>query len=77
MTSKKKQPRYIIDELDAEAAISDIQSLMRNSGMSNTDLAVELGWSRMQVEDFLHGVDVPSKSEFDQVAKVLNYTLEF
>lgn len=77
MANTKKQPHVVVDELDAEAAISDIQGLLRHRGMSTTDLAVELGWSRIKVEEFLYGVDVPSKSDFDQVSKVLNYTLEF
>ena len=67
----------IVDALDAEAAITDIQSILRNRGMSTTDLAVELGWKRRQVEDFLYGVDIPSLQHFNEVAKVLDYVLEF
>ena len=67
----------IVDALDAEAAITDIQSILRNRGMSTTDLAVELGWKRRQVEDFLYGVDIPSLQHFNEVAKVLDYELEF
>ena len=67
----------IVDALDAEAAITDIQSILRNRGMSTTDLAVELGWKRKQVEDFLYGVDIPSLQHFNEVAKVLDYELEF
>lgn len=67
----------IVDALDAEAAITDIQSILRNRGMSTTDLAVELGWKRKQVEDFLYGVDIPSLQHFNEVAKVLDYELDF
>ena len=67
----------IVDALDAEAAITDIQSILRNRGMSTTDLAVELGWKRKQVEDFLYGVDIPTLKHFKEVANVLDYDLEF
>ena len=67
----------LVDPLDAEAAISDFISILRNRGMSTTDLAVELGWKRNKVDEFLYGVDVPSKSEFEEVAKMLDYTLDF
>ncbi len=67
----------IVSELDAEAFISDFISILRNRGMSTTDLAVELGWKRNKVDEFLYGVDTPLKSELEAVAKVLDYTLEF
>lgn len=67
----------IVDALDAEAAITDIQSILLNRGMSTTDLAVELGWKRKQVEDFLYGVDIPSLKQFNEVANVLDYELDF
>lgn len=65
-----------VDPLDAEVAISDIKNILHNRGMSTTDLACELGWKRSKVEDFLFGVDVPKRSEFALVAKVLDYELE-
>ena len=78
MTKKKEEIlREIVSPLDAEAAISDILNIIRNRGMSTTDLAVELGWKRNKVDEFLYGVDVPKKSEFEAVAKVLEYELEF
>ena len=77
MTKAKEKLAQIVSALDAEAAISDIISILRNRGMSTTDLAVELGWKRNQVDEFLYGVDTPLKSEFEAVAKVLEYTLEF
>lgn len=67
----------IVDALDAEAAITDIQSILLNRGMSTTDLAVELGWKRKQVEEFLYGVDIPSLKQFNEVANVLDYELDF
>ena len=45
--------------------------------MSTTDLAVELGWKRKQVEEFLYGTNIPSLSQFEEVAKALDYELEF
>lgn len=66
-----------VDPLDADAALSDIQSILRHKGMSTTDLAVEVGWKRGRVEDFLYGVDIPKLEDFKEVAKVLNYDLEF
>lgn len=66
----------IVDPLDAAFAISEIQGIIVNRGMSTTDLAVELGWKRQQVEEFLYGVDIPSLSTFKAVAKVLDYQLE-
>lgn len=78
MTKKKEEIlREIVSPLDAEAAISDILNIIHNRGMSTTDLAVELGWKRNKVDEFLYGVDVPKKSEFEAVAKVLEYELEF
>lgn len=77
MTKVKEKRAQIVSVLDAEAAISDIISILRNRGMSTTDLAVELGWKRNKVDEFLYGVDTPLKSEFEAVAKVLDYTLEF
>lgn len=77
MTKVKEKRAQIVSALDAEAAISDIISILRNRGMSTTDLAVELGWKRNKVDEFLYGVDTPLKSEFEAVAKVLDYTLEF
>ena len=66
-----------VDPLDADAALSDIQSILRHNGMSTTDLAVELGWKRARVEDFLFGVDIPKLDDFKEVAKAINYDLEF
>ena len=77
MTKVKERLAQIVSPLDAEAFISDFISILRNRGMSTTDLAVELGWKRNQVDEFLYGVDVPSKSEFEEVAKTLDYTLDF
>ena len=77
MIKAKEKRAQIVSPLDAEAAISDIISILRNRGMSTTDLAVELGWKRNKVDEFLYGVDVPSKSEFEEVAKILDYTLDF
>ena len=82
MTKDVKQIRkvhiaQIVSVLDAEAAISDIISILRNRGMSTTDLAVELGWKRNKVDEFLYGVDTPLKSEFQAVASVLDYELDF
>lgn len=68
---------FIVDTLDAEYAISEIQSILTNRGMSPTDLAVELGWRRKQVEEFLFGVDTPSLKQFEEVAKALDYELDF
>lgn len=67
----------LVDPLDAEAAISDFISVLRNRGMSTSDLALELGWSRNKVDKFFYGVDTPKKSEFVQVAEVLEVTLDF
>lgn len=77
MTKVKERLAQIVSPLDAEAFISDFISILRNRGMSTTDLAVELGWKRNKVDEFLYGVDTPLKSEFEAVAKVLDYTLEF
>lgn len=78
MSKKKALPiEELVDALDADAAISDIQSIIRHKGMSSTDLSIELGWNKAQVESFLYGVDIPKRSEFVQVAKVLDYELEF
>lgn len=77
MNKAKEKREQIVSPLDAEAFISDFISILRNRGMSTTDLAVELGWKRNQVDEFLYGVDTPLKSEFEAVAKVLDYTLEF
>lgn len=67
----------LVDPLDAEAAISDFISVLCNRGMSTSDLALELGWSRNKVDKFFYGVDTPKKSEFVQVAEVLEVTLDF
>lgn len=67
----------IVDPLDAEYAISEIQGILKARGMSTTDLAVELGWKRKQVEEFLYGTDIPSLSDFKQVAYALQYELDF
>lgn len=77
MTKADEKMAQIVSHLDAEAFISDFISILRNRGMSTTDLAVELGWKRNKVDEFLYGVDVPSKSEFEEVAKTLDYTLDF
>lgn len=77
MTKAKEKLAQIVSPLDAEAFISDFISILRNRGMSTTDLAVELGWKRNKVDEFLYGVDTPLKSEFEAVAKVLDYILEF
>ena len=77
MNKAKEKMAQIVSPLDAEAFISDFISILRNRGMSTTDLAVELGWKRNKVDEFLYGVDVPSKSEFEEVAKTLDYTLDF
>lgn len=77
MIKAKEKLAQIVSALDAEAFISDFISILRNRGMSTTDLAVELGWKRNKVDEFLYGVDVPKKSEFEAVAKVLEYELEF
>lgn len=77
MTKVKQKLAEIVSVLDAEAAISDIISILRNRGMSTTDLAVELGWKRNKVDEFLYGVDTPLKSEFEAVASVLDYELDF
>lgn len=77
MNKAKEKLAQLVSPLDAEAFISDFISILRNRGMSTTDLAVELGWKRNQVDEFLYGVDTPLKSEFEAVAKVLDYTLEF
>lgn len=77
MTKANEKREQIVSPLDAEAFISDFISILRNRGMSTTDLAVELGWKRNKVDEFLYGVDVPSKSEFEEVAKILDYTLDF
>ncbi len=77
MTKVNQRLAQILSPLDAEAFISDFISILRNRGMSTTDLAVELGWKRNKVDEFLYGVDTPLKSEFEAVAKVLDYTLEF
>ena len=69
--------KYVVDPLDAECAISDIQGIIRDRGMSTTDLAIELGWKRKQVEEFLFGVDIPSLEHFQEVAKALDYELDF
>ena len=76
MNKVKERLTQIVSELDAEAFISDFISILRNRGMSTTDLAVELGWKRNKVDEFLYGVDTPLKSEFEAVAKVLEYELE-
>ena len=67
----------IVDPLDAEYAISEIQGILKARGMSTTDLAVELGWKRKQVEQFLYGTDIPTLSEFKSVAHALQYELDF
>lgn len=77
MIKAKERLAQIVSPIDAEAFISDFISILRNRGMSTTDLAVELGWKRNKVDEFLYGVDTPLKSEFEAVAKVLDYTLEF
>ena len=77
MNKAKEKLAQLVSPLDAEAAISDIISILRNRGMSTTDLAVELGWKRNKVDEFLYGVDTPLKSEFEAIAQVLDYILEF
>ena len=77
MTKAKEMMAQIVSPIDAEAAISDFISILRNRGMSTTDLAIELGWKRNQVDKFLYGVDTPLKSEFEAVAAVLDYELDF
>lgn len=69
--------KYIVDPLDAEYAISEIQGILKARDMSTTDLAVELGWKRKQVEEFLYGTNIPSLNQFEEVAKVLDYELDF
>lgn len=69
--------KYIVDPLDAECAISDILWILNNRGMSTTDLAVEIGWKRKQVEEFLYGTDIPSLKQFEEVSKALDYELDF
>lgn len=69
--------KYIVDPLDAEYAISEIQGILKARDMSTTDLAVELGWKRKQVEEFLYGTNIPSLSQFEEVAKALDYELDF
>lgn len=77
MIKAKERLAQIVSPLDAEVFISDFISILRNRGMSTTDLACELGWKRNKVDEFLYGVDVPSKSEFEAVASILDYTLDF
>ena len=77
MSKAKEKLAQIVSPLDAEAFISDFISILRNRGMSTTDLAVELGWKRNKVDEFLYGVDTPLKSEFEAIAAVLDYTLDF
>lgn len=77
MTKANEKREQIVSPLDAEAFISDFISILRNRGMSTTDLAVELGWKRNKVDEFLYGVDTPLKSEFVTVASVLDYELDF
>lgn len=77
MTTSKERKAQIVDPLDAEAALSEMQSILRHRGMSTTDLAVELGWTRNMTEDFFFGVDFPSLKQFQAVASVLQYRLEF
>lgn len=69
--------KYIVDPLDAECAISDIQGILNIRGMSTTDLAVELGWKRKHVEEFLYGTGTPPLDHFEAVAKALDYDLDF
>ena len=66
----------IVDPLEAACAISEIQGILRNRGMSTTDLAVELGWKRKHVEQVLYGVDTPSLADFQKIAKVLDFELD-
>lgn len=68
---------FIVDALAAFCAISDIQGILNNRGMSTTDLAVEIGWNRKQVEEFLYGTGIPSLKQFEEVAKALDYELDF
>lgn len=77
MIKAKERLTQIVSPLDAEVFISDFISILRNRGMSTTDLAVELGWKRNKVDEFLYGVDTPLKSEFQAVASVLDYELDF
>ena len=77
MNKAKEKREQIVSPLDAEAFISDFISILRNRGMSTTDLAVELGWKRNKVDEFLYGVDTPLKSEFEAIAQVLEYELDF
>ena len=69
--------KYIVDPLFALCAISDIQWILNSRGMSTTDLAVEIGWERKQVEEFLYGTNIPSLNQFEEVAKALDYELDF
>lgn len=66
-----------VDPLDASAALSDIQGKMRQMEMSVYDLALELGWEKNKVEEFLYGTDIPKRSTFEEVASVLDYELDF
>ena len=77
MSKAKEKLAQIVSELDAVAFISDFKNILRNRGMSTTDLALELGWKRNKVDEFLYGVDTPLKSEFEAIAAVLDYTLDF
>ena len=67
----------IVDPLDAEYAISEILGALSARGMSTTDLAVELGWKRKNVEDVLYSPSsLPKRSDLVAMAKVLDIELD-
>lgn len=67
----------IVSPLDAEYAVSIIQESINARGMSTTDLAVELGWKRKQVEEVLYGTDSPTRSSLEAIASVLDIELDW
>lgn len=68
----------IVDPLDAEYAISEILGALSARGMSTTDLAVEIGWKRKNVEDVLYSPSsLPKRSDLDAMAKALDIELEW
>lgn len=73
MAKRKKS----VDPIDAAAAICDLQTLYRKRGLSIDDLAIELDWSPSKVYEFFTGNDFPSREDFEAMASVLNYSLDF
>lgn len=81
MTTKRnnatKRRGKKVDPVDALSAIADFVEYMRRRHISISDLAVRVGWTNAQTEDFLFGGDIPSYDDLQLVSKELGVKLDF